>query len=388
MTEVVIVDAIRTPMGKARQGIYRNIRAETLSAHLMAEIIQRNPQLDQCDLADVIWGCVKQTKEQGFNIARNAALQANLPHSVPAQTINRLCGSSMQALHTGYAMIKAGLGEAVLVGGVEHMGHVPMNFDTDFSPKLNLNTADGAQNMGMIAELLSKQYDISRTMQDEFALRSHQLAAAAQTKGYWRSEIVPTMGHAQGGRPQLIHDDEVIRQGAALESLSSLRPVFKRHQGTVTAGNASAMSDGASALLVMSAKKANQLGLKIRAIVRGVAASGCEPSVMGLGPVKATEMALAKANLQKQDIQFAEFNEAFAAQALSCIKILGWLDKYDQMINVQGGAIALGHPLGCSGSRITGTLLNIMERTDAQFGLATMCIGFGQGIATVIERPG
>ncbi|MFT5705222.1 MAG: acetyl-CoA acyltransferase [Shewanella sp.] len=386
MREVVIIDTIRTPMGRSKAGVYRHIRADILSAHLMKTLLERSPQVVAEEINDIIWGCVKQTREQGFNVARSASLLAGIPTSVPAQTVNRLCGSSMQALHDASAYIMAGMGDIYLIGGVEHMGHVPMMHEVDFASELALSVADGAANMGMTAEMLAKRYDITREMQDAFAVRSHQNAAAAQDAGFWKTEIVPTLGHDISGRPISIDYDEVIRPETNLASLAGLRPVFKRVNGTVTAATSSAISDGASAMLVMSAERAKQLGLKPRAKIRAMGVSGCEPSIMGYGPVPATKMALKRAGLTTNDIQVAEFNEAFAAQALSCIKSLGWLEVMDNKINLQGGAIALGHPLGCSGSRITGTLLNVMERKDAELGLATMCIGFGQGIATVLER--
>lgn len=386
MKEVVIIDCIRTPMGRSKAGVFRNVRAETLSAHLMEQILARNPALDPNDIEDVIWGCVKQTKEQGFNIARNASLLAGLPKSIGGVTVNRLCGSSMQALHDATTSIIAGQGDVFLIGGVEHMGHVPMMYDVDFAPGLSKYIARASGNMGLTAELLGKQHGISREMQDAFGARSHQRAHQAMLEGRWDNEIVPTLGHDEKGVLKLIEHDEVIRPETTVEGLSALRPVFDPVNGTVTAGTSSALSDGASAMLVMSADKAKELGLKPRVKIRGMAIAGCDPATMGYGPVPATQKALKRAGLTIDDIELAEFNEAFAAQALSCIKALGLEDKADDMINLNGGAIALGHPLGCSGSRISGTLINLMEGQDVNIGLATMCVGLGQGIATVFER--
>jgi acetyl-CoA acyltransferase len=386
MKEVVIVDCIRTPMGRSKAGVFRNIRAEGLSAHLMQQLIVRNPNLDPALIEDIIWGNVKQTKEQGFNIARNAQLLTSIPKTVGAVTVNRLCGSSMQALHDATTNIMCGQGDVFIIGGVEHMGHVPMMYDVDFDPALSKTISRAAGNMGLTAELLGKQYGITREQQDAFAARSHQKAYEAQLSGRWDNEIVATQGHDAMGALTLVEHDEVIRPDTTVETLAGLRPVFDPVNGTVTAGTSSALSDGASAMLVMSADRAKELGLTPRAKIRGMAVAGCDPSTMGFGPVPATKKALQRAGLSLADIELAEFNEAFAAQALSCVKALGLEDRAEEMINLNGGAIALGHPLGCSGSRITGTLLNLMEGQDVNLGLATMCIGLGQGIATVIER--
>ncbi|TKB45411.1 acetyl-CoA C-acyltransferase FadA [Thalassotalea mangrovi] len=386
MNEVVIVDCVRSPMGRSKGGVFRNVRAEELSAQLMRALLIRNPALDPADIEDVIWGCVKQTKEQGFNIARNAALMAGIPKDVAAVTVNRLCGSSMQALHDASTSIMAGIGDVYLIGGVEHMGHVPMMYDIDFAPAMAKYMAKAAGNMGLTAELLGRQHGISREMQDAFAARSHQRAYAAHLEGRWANEIVPIAGHDQQGALTMVDYDEVVRPDCTAEGLSALRPVFDPVNGTVTAGSSSAISDGASAMLVMSAEKAKQLGLTPRVKIRGMGVAGCDPATMGFGPVPATKKALKRAGLSIADIELAEFNEAFSAQALSCIKSLGMLDQLDDKINLNGGAIALGHPLGCSGSRISGTLINLMEAKDVNIGLATMCIGLGQGIATVFER--
>lgn len=386
MKEVVIVDCIRTPMGRSKAGVFRNVRAEGLSAHLMQALLTRNPNLDPALIEDIIWGNVKQTKEQGFNIARNAQLLTSIPKHVGAVTVNRLCGSSMQALHDASTNIMSGQGDVFIIGGVEHMGHVPMMYDVDFDPALSKYISRASGNMGLTAELLGKQHGVTREQQDAFGARSHRLAHKAMLEGRWANEIVPTLGHDTMGALKLIEHDEVIRPETTIEGLAALRPVFDPVNGTVTAGTSSALSDGASAMLVMSAERAKELGLTPRAKIRGMAVAGCDPSTMGFGPVPATKKALKRAGLSIEDIELAEFNEAFAAQAISCVRHLGLEDKMDDMINLNGGAIALGHPLGCSGARITTTLLNLMESKDVNIGLSTMCIGLGQGIATVIER--
>ncbi len=386
LNEVVIVDCIRTPMGRSRGGAFRHVRAESLSAHLMRGLLARNPALAAADIEDVYWGCVQQTLEQGFNIARNAALLAGLPKQVAAVTVNRLCGSSMQALHDASRAIMVGDGEVFIVGGVEHMGHVPMDHGVDFHPGLALNVARASGMMGLTAEMLGRLHHISREQQDAFAVRSHQRAHQATLEGRFANEILATNGHGADGSLTRFEHDEVIRPDTCLESLAQLRPVFDPANGTVTAGSSSALSDGAAAMLVMSADKAAALGLKPRARIRAMAVAGCDPAIMGYGPVPAVHKALQRAGLSITDIDLFELNEAFAAQSLPVLKELGLLEVMDDKVNLNGGAIALGHPLGCSGARISTTLLNLMENRDATFGVATMCIGLGQGIATVFER--
>lgn len=386
MENVVIVDAIRTPMGRSKGGAFRQVRAEDLSAHLMRSLLSRNAALDAAEIDDIYWGCVQQTLEQGFNIARNAALLAEIPHRVPAVTVNRLCGSSMQALHDAARAIMVGDAHVSLIGGVEHMGHVPMNHGVDFHPGLSRTVAKAAGMMGLTAEMLAKMHQISREMQDEFAARSHQRAHAATVAGRFAREIVPTSGHDADGVLMRLDYDEVIRPETNVAALAALKPAFDPANGTVTAGSASALSDGAAAMLIMSESRAQSLGLTPRARIRAMAVVGCDPSIMGYGPVPATRLALKRAGLTTQDIGLFELNEAFAAQTLPCIKDLGLMEQRDEKVNLNGGAIALGHPLGCSGARISTTLLNLMETRDVQFGVASMCIGLGQGISTVFER--
>lgn len=386
MKNVVIVDAIRTPMGRSKNGVFRHTRADDLSANLMKAMFERQPNVDPKLVDDVIWGCVQQTEEQGVNLARNAALLAGLPVEVPATTVNRLCGSSMDALHMAARAIKADDADIILVGGVEHMGHVPMTKGLNFNPALDKHMAQASAAMGITAEGLAKIHKISREEQDTLGARSHRLAHQATVEGRFSNEIVPTMGHDASGRPVLVKTDEVIRPETTVESLGNLRPVFDPVNGTVTAGTSSALSDGASCLLVMSEEKAKQLGVTPRARIIAAATAGVPSAIMGVGPIPASQKALKKANLSINDIDFAEVNEAFAAQAIPCLRELGLWEDREEKVNLHGGAISLGHPLGCSGARIVGSLLNIMEQRHGRFGLATMCIGMGQGIATIIER--
>jgi acetyl-CoA acyltransferase len=384
--DAVIVDFARTPMGRSKGGSFRFTRAENLSADLVNGLLARNESLNPADIEDIIWGCVNQTLEQGWNVARMMQLLTNIPHTTTAQTVSRLCGSSMSALHIATANIRAEDGDIFLIGGVEHMGHVSMMHGVDPNPMLSKKAAKASGMMGVTAELLSKMHGISRQQQDEFGFRSHQRAHQATLDGSFRNEIIEMQGHDEAGNPYIIKDDETIRPETTVEGLSALRPVFDPKAGTVTAGTSSQITDGASAMLVMSHKKAKELGLKPRAVVRSMGLAGVDPSIMGYGPVPATQKALKKIGMSINDIDYVELNEAFAAQALPVLKDLKLLDRMDDRVNIHGGAIALGHPFGCSGARITGTLLNVLDKKDAQFGLATMCIGLGQGISTVIER--
>lgn len=386
MKNAVIVDAVRTPMGKSKAGVFRNVRAEDLSAHLMSALLKRNPNMNPGEIEDIIWGCVQQTLEQCYNIGRNAQLLTDIPKTVSAQTVNRLCGSSMTAIHMATQGIWSGEGDIYLCGGVEHMGHVPMYHGVDFNPALALTTSKGAGSMGLTAELLGRMHNVSRQMQDEFAARSHAKAHEAMVKGRFKNEVVGIMGHDEMGVPSLITNDEVVRPETTPETLAKLPAVFDPKNGTVTAGNSSALSDGASAVLVMSEEKAKALGLKPLARIVSISASGCEPSIMGYGPVSAAKKALEKAKLTMDKMEIVELNEAFAAQSIPVLKDLGLLERADKTVNLNGGAIALGHPLGCSGARITGTLAHQLRENNKRYGLATMCIGLGQGVATVIEN--
>jgi acetyl-CoA acyltransferase len=384
--DAVIVDYARSAMGRSKNGCFRNVRSDDMSAAVVNGLLARNAALDPADIDDLIWGCVLQREEQGFNIARMIALRANLPFTVPAQTVNRLCGSSMSALHTAAASIMTGLGDVYLVGGSEHLGHLPMMESMNPNPKLGLNVAKAAGMMGMTAEYLGMVHMVGREMQDEFSLRSHQLAYKAQQNGAFDNEIIAIEGHDENGALAMIRHDETIRPETTLEGLASLKPVFDPKNGTVTAGSSSQLSDGASAMLVMSAEKAKALGLTPIAKIHAMTLAGVDPSIMGYGPVPSTKKALKKMGMTMADIGAVELNEAFAAQSLPVLKDLGLLDSMDEKVNLHGGAIALGHPFGCSGTRITGSLLNVMEKQDVQFGISTMCIGMGQGITTVVER--
>jgi acetyl-CoA acyltransferase len=384
--DIVVVDGARSAMGRSRGGAFRNVRAENLSAAVIDGLFARNPELKPNQVEDVIWGCVNQTLEQGMNVARNASLLSVIPHTVAAQTVNRLCGSSMAAIHTAAQAIATDNGDFFVVGGVEHMGHVAMTHGIDINPAGSKHAAKASMMMGLTAELLGKMHGISREMQDEFAVRSHRLAHAAAENGDFEREIIAIEAHDDQGRLIKLSRDEVIRPETNLASLAALRPVFDPKNGTVTAATSSAISDGASAMLLMSGAKAMELGLKPLARIKAMAVAGCDPSIMGYGPVPATKKALKRAGLSIDDIGVVELNEAFAAQALPVLKDLKLIDKMDDKVNLHGGAIALGHPLGCSGTRISVSCLTRMHKQDAQFGLATMCIGMGQGIATIFER--
>jgi len=384
--DVVIVDGVRTAMAKAKNGAFRHVRAENLSAAVMQALFDRNPGLVPAEVDDIIWGCVNQTLEQSMNIARNAAIMTGIPRTVPAQTVNRLCGSSMSALHIATANIKAGMGDFYIIGGVEHMEHVPMAHGVDVNPAASKYAAKAAMMMGLTAELLGKMHGVSREQQDEFGVRSHQRAQAAADEGRFDDEIIGVEGHDAEGRRVMVTRDEVIRGDASMESMGNLKPVFDPKGGSVTAGTSSALSVGASGMAVMSGERAEALGLKPIARVLSTGVAGCDASIMGYGPVPASKQALKAAGLTIEDIQTVELNEAFAAQSIPVLKDLGLLERVDTAVNLNGGAIALGHPLGCSGSRICTTLLNVMKQQNTRLGLATMCIGMGQGVATVFER--
>ncbi len=383
MRQAVVIDAVRTPVGKAHpeKGMYRDVRADDLSADLMKALLER-VGLPAGEVEDVHWGCVKQEREQGYDVARMAALIADFPVEVGGATVNRNCGSSLQAIHQAAQSIAANCEDVQIAGGVEHMHHIPMEAGFDPSPRLFYRHSPATLNMGLTAENLAQQYKIRRKQQDEFALRSHRLAAEATDSGAFAKEIVPTWGRDEEGRRKVMHQDQGFRRDTTLEALSALKPAFMPEGGTVTAGNSSQISVGAAALLVMSEERARELGLKPIAKVRAMAVAGVDPSVMGIGPVPATHKALARAGLKLEDVGLIEINEAFAAQTLAVIKQL----KADpEKVNVRGGAVALGHPLGASGARIATTLLHAMRDRKVQFGLATMCIGAGQGIATIFE---
>ena len=384
--DAVIVDFGRTPMGRSKGGMHRNTRAENLSAELITGLLNRNDKVNPAEVEDVIWGCVNQTLEQGWNIARMASLMTAIPHTSAAQTVSRLCGSSMSALHTAVQAIQTGNGDVFVVGGVEHMGHVGMMHGLDPNPHMSLYAAKASGMMGLTAEMLGKMHGIKREAQDAFAERSHRLAHKATVEGKFKNEIIPMEGYDADGFLKVFDYDETIRPDTTLESLAALRPAFDPKGGTVTAGTSSQITDGASCMIVMSAQRAKDLGLEPMAVVRSMAVAGVDPAIMGYGPVPSTQKALKRAGLTMDDIDFVELNEAFAAQALPVLKDLKLLEHMEQKVNLHGGAIALGHPFGCSGARISGTLLNVMQQNSGTLGLATMCIGLGQGISTIFER--
>ena len=390
MTSAVIVSAARTAIGKAPRGTLRTTRPEEMAAAAVRAVLERAPAVDAADIDDVILGCAMPEAEQGMNVARIASLRAGLPVEVPAQTVNRFCSSGLQTIALAAQQIMSGMGEAVIAGGVETMSQVPMSSNKFMAnPTLAKEHPGVYIGMGQTAENLARQYEVTREEQDAFALRSHQRAAAAQDAGKFDDEIVPleveiTLG--EGGSVQTYRTtfdrDEGIRRDSSVEALAKLRPVFHA-QGTVTAGNSSQTSDGAAAVLVMSEEKAERLGLEPMARFRSFAVGGVAPEVMGIGPVTAVPKALKLAGVSLDEIDLVELNEAFAVQALAVIRELG-LDE--ETVNVNGGAIALGHPLGCTGAKLTVQMLHELVRQDKRLGLVTMCIGGGMGAAGVLER--
>jgi acetyl-CoA acyltransferase len=383
MKNAVVIDAVRTPVGRASsdRGYFRDVRSEDLSAHVIQAILERTGIASK-EIEDVRWGCVMQQGEQGFDIGRIAAMVAGLPPETGGVTINRNCASSLQAINDAAMSVAAGCEDVQIAGGVEHMDHVPMTKDYNPCPSLFRHHSEAIMNMGLTAEYLAAKYRIPRGKQDEYALRSHQLAAKATDAGEFKNEIVPTWGRDESGRKVLLTTDQCIRRDSSLESLSALPPAFNPEGGSVTAGNSSPINVGAAALLVMSEEKARELGLKPIARIRAMAVAGVNPEEMGIGPVPSTQKALKRAGLKLDQINCIELNEAFAVQVLSVLKLLG---LSEEKVNTRGGAIAIGHPLGASGARIATTLLHRMRDQGAKLGLATMCIGQGQGVTTIFE---
>jgi len=386
MKNAVVIDACRTPIGRSHpeKGVFRDVRSDDLATAVVRALVERT-RINPSMIEDVVLGNTQQQGEQGLNVARTVGLMAGVGVEAGGATVNRLCGSSLQALAQASHSIVAGAEDVQIVGGLEHMHHYPMDAGIDLNPKLFTRTSKGALLMGITAEFLAQTQDISREEQDEFAFRSHQKASAAYDQGEFAAELVPVWGRDEAGQRILVERDQCVRADASLEALAALKPAFMPGMGTVTAGNSSPLNDGAAALLVMSEENAKSLGLKPLARIRATAVAGVDPSVMGTGPVPATHKALQRAGLKISDIDLVELNEAFAAQALACVRML----ELDQSkVNIRGGAIAIGHPLGASGARIATTLLHAMKDRDAAFGLATMCIGVGQGIAVIFERMG
>jgi acetyl-CoA acyltransferase len=393
MREAVIVAATRTAVGKAPNGTLRETRPDEMAAAVIAELMKRVPTLKPDEIEDVIIGCAFPEGEQGLNMARVAAMRAGLPHTVPGQTVNRFCSSGLQTIATAAERIMAGFADVIIAGGAESMSLVPMTGNR-YSPDPYLAEQYPAvyTSMGITAENVARKYRVGREEQDAFALESHVKAAAAIREGRFKEEIVPltvVQKEFRGdGRPHvatkemLFDTDEGVRFDSSVEALAKLRPAF-HVSGTVTAGNSSQTSDGAAATVVMSKEKAQQLGLKPLGLFRAFAVAGVPPDLMGIGPVEAIPKALRLAGLPLDQIDVIELNEAFAAQSLA---VIHQLRLPRERVNVNGGAIALGHPLGCTGAKLTATLLHEMQRRQARFGMVTMCIGGGMGAAAVFER--
>jgi acetyl-CoA acyltransferase len=392
MTTAVVVDAVRTAGGK-RNGKLRNWHAVDLASEALKAVAERN-KLDPAQVDDVIVGCVMQVSEQSLNVGRNAVLAAGWPESVPATTIDRQCGSSQQALHFAAQGVMAGAYDIVVAAGVESMTHTPMGssvvreFGFPFGPRMMARYAErgGLKGQGIGAEMIADQWDISREELDAFSVQSHQRAARATAEGRFENEIVPVAVHDDEGKDtdEIFATDEGIRPDSTVETLANLKPAFKE-DGKVTAGNSSQITDGASAVLIMSEEKANALGLRPRARFHAFALAGVDPITMLTGPIPATTSVLERAKLTMDDIDAVEINEAFASV------VLAWEKEHHpnmEIVNPNGGAIALGHPLGASGGKLLASLLNELERTNGRYGLLTMCEGGGLANATVIERLG
>ena len=397
MAEAVIVSAVRTPIGRAGKGVLKDVRADDLAAVAVRAAVERVPQLDRSLIEDIILGCAFPEGEQGMNLARLVGALAGLPETAGGVTVNRFCASSLQAVNMAAQSIMLDQGEVFVAGGIESMSRVPMGgFNPSFNPRLVKPRDDEDRTtsayppceleygyssyipMGMTAENLAREYSISREAQDAFALRSHRRAIAATDNGTFKREIVP-VPLPNGSTMEI---DEGPRRDTSLERLATLEPAFIKG-GSVTAGNSSPLNDGAAAAVLMSAQKARDLGITPLARVRTMAVAGVRPDIMGIGPVPAMKKALQRAGLQLSDIDIIELNEAFAAQSLAVVKAMG-IDE--EKLNPHGGAIALGHPLGCSGARLIATLINDLQTADKTLGIATLCIGGGQGLATIIER--
>jgi len=393
MREVVIVSAVRTAVGKAPRGTLRTTRPDDLAAYAINGALERVPQLDRSEIEDVILGCAMPEAEQGMNVARVASFRAGLPVTCSGMTINRCCASGLQAIALAAERIRGGGAEAIVAGGVESMSYVPFGGNKiSVNPWLVENYPGSYLSMGLTAERVAKHYGIAREEMDRFSYESHRKALDAIAAGRFEEEIVPipvtnTLIGAKGTASALettFKVDEGPRADTSLEALAKLKPVFHA-QGTVTAGNSSQTSDGAAAAVVMSAERAAQLGVPAMAKFVAFATAGCDPEEMGMGPVFAVPKALRLAGLSLEDIALFELNEAFATQALAVIKVLG-LDPLK--VNVNGGAIALGHPLGCTGAKLTATLVREMKRRKAKYGVVTMCVGGGMGAAGVFEAIG
>ncbi len=393
MRDAVIVSAVRTAVGKAPKGTLRDTRPDEMGAVVIEEAIRRAEGLEKTEIEDVVMGCAMPEAEQGMNVARASAIRAGLPVETSAMTINRFCSSGLQSIAIAADRIRAGGAEVIIAGGLETMSMIPMGGHIIRpNPYLVEHYPDFYLNMGLATENVARKYEVSREEQDAFALRSHQRAAAAQDEGKFDDEIVPLNVtfeelDAKGKKTRrevAFTKDEGVRRDSSEESLAKLKPAFHL-KGTITAGNASQMSDGAAAAIVMSDERARQLNLKPLARFVAYATAGCPPEEMGIGPVHAIPKVLRIAGLKLEDIDVIELNEAFAAQSIAVIKTLG-LDP--ERVNVNGGAIALGHPLGCTGAKLTATILRELERRGGRYGMVTMCVGGGMGAAGIFERLG
>jgi acetyl-CoA acetyltransferase family protein len=385
MREAVIVDAVRTPIARAHpeKGWFKDIRSDELGVIVIRELLRRT-KIDAGQIEDVILGCATQSGEQAMNITRYIAIMAGLPFGVAAQTINRQCASGMTAVHSAAQAIMAGYGDVFIAGGIESMTHLPEGAGAELNPKRFEFVDRSSSSMGLTAENLAEMYNISREEQEKYALRSHQKAIAAQEQGRFRDEIVPVEVPLKNGGKKLIDRDQNPRSYTSLDIMAALEPIT-RPGGTITVATASAASDGAAAIMLMSREKAKEMGLKPKIKVLSMAVAGVDPKLMGLGIIPATRKALDRARLTIADIDVAEINEAFAVVAMVAIRELG-IDE--GKVNPNGGAVALGHPMGCSGARLLTTLTHEMARRKARYGLATMCVGMGQGAATILERVG
>ena len=403
MSEAFIVGGVRTPVGNIGGGL-SDVRPDDLAAHTIAELMRRHPTVDPAAIADVVLGCANQAGEDNRNVARMALLLAGLPHSVPGETVNRLCASGMSAVASAARAAKLGDGDLFVAGGVESMTRAPYAmskaskpwardieiFDTSLGWRFvnpRMKEKYGTDSMGQTAENVAEKYGISRDAQDEFALRSQKKAAAARSAGRFVDEITPVEIAQRKGEPKMFDQDEFLRPDSSIEALAKLKPAFRSDgKGSVTAGNASGLNDGAAALLIASEQGLKEHNLTPLARIVSIAVAGVEPRLMGMGPVPATELALIRAELfQLNKVDVIELNEAFAAQVLGCLLELE-VDADDERVNPNGGAIALGHPLGMSGARLLLTAALELKKKNKRYALATMCIGVGQGMATIIER--
>jgi len=402
MNDAFIVDGVRTAVGNIG-GTLSEVRADDLAAHVIAEVVRRNPSLDPSRVTDVILGCANQAGEDNRNVARMALLLAGLPVTVPGETVNRLCASGMSAVANAARAVKLGEGDVYIAGGVENMTRAPYVmskgsrpfardielFDTSLGWRFvnpAMKAKYGVDSMGQTAENVAEQYCVSRVDQDAFAVRSQHKAAAARANGRFASEITPVVIPQKKGDPKRFEQDEFLRPDTSLEVLAKLKPAFRTDgKGSVTAGNSSGLNDGAAALLIASEAGVKEIGAQPLARIVTSAVAGVEPRIMGMGPVPSSRKALGQAKLALEDMDVIELNEAFAAQSLACLRELGIADT-DPRVNPNGGAIAIGHPLGMSGARLLLTAARELEKTGGRYALCTMCIGVGQGMATIIER--